>query len=640
MMNGKRVFVSGGAGVIGLEMIPFLIEQGASVLVGDLKPRPTSFPLEVRYRQGDLNYLTKDELESFSPDIFIHLAATFERSAESYNFWEENFWHNVRLSHHLMTVAKDLPSLKRVVFASSYLIYDPNQYQFSTPQDKPVSLKETDAVLPRNLTGMAKFSSEIELRFLNDFRSKHFTTVCARIFRGYGRYSRDIISRWIRQLLVGGSITVYRPEGFFDYIYAQDSAEGLIRLANNNAVTGIVNLGTGRSRRIQEVIDVLKTHFPNLRTVENSIDIPFEASQADMSIYRSSIGWMPEFDLEQAIPLIIKHEELMLSNKEKSNQDFGNILITSASKKAPLVQSVQVAARKLHPHIQVIVGDLNENALTRYIADSFWKMPRPVDIEIDAIIAGCKERDVRTIIPTRDGELLFWAKFQTLFAGQGINVIVSPVSSVQTCLDKLTFAEFGVINGFPFIPANAHLDQTAWESYVVKERYGSGARKIGLNLDRETAAKHGVMLEEPIYQPYIAGQEISVDVWLDRYYQVKGLVLRSRDQVIDGESQVTTTFRDTQIEATLKEILQTLKLRGPVVLQALIDAENNLHIIECNSRFGGASTLAIAAGLDMFYWSLLESYGVDVSEYPFDRVSGEIRQIRVPSDIYLHDHHF
>src|SRR5690242_16502072 len=114
-MQGKRVFVSGGAGVIGCEMIPRLLDRGATVLVGDLKPRPASFPPEVQYRRGDLNTMCQAEMEAFAPEVFIHLAATFERSTESYGFWEENFWHNVRLSHHLMTIAKDLPSLRRVV---------------------------------------------------------------------------------------------------------------------------------------------------------------------------------------------------------------------------------------------------------------------------------------------------------------------------------------------------------------------------------------------------------------------------------------------------------------------------------------------------------------------------------------------
>jgi carbamoyl-phosphate synthase large subunit len=212
-MKNKRVFVSGGAGVIGLEMIPRLIAIGAVVMVGDLKTRPTSFPPSVIYRQGDLNNMTEQELSAFQPEVFIHLAATFERSDESYGFWEENFWHNVRLSHHLMTIAKDQLSLLRVIFASSYLIYDPILYQFDGPRDTAVALKETDPIRPRNLTGMAKLAHEIELRFIDQFRSQQFTTACARIYRGYGRNSRDVISRWIRELLKGEAITVYPSSG-------------------------------------------------------------------------------------------------------------------------------------------------------------------------------------------------------------------------------------------------------------------------------------------------------------------------------------------------------------------------------------------------------------------------------------------
>ena len=222
MLKGKRVFVSGGAGVIGREMIPRLLSYDAEVFVGDLKPCPSNFTGNIIYRQGDLNYLEASEIEAFAPEIFIHLAATFERSTESYEFWHENFWHNVRLSNYLMTLVKDLPSLKKVVFASSYLIYDPRLYNFDTAQEKPFSLKETDPIYPRNLTGMAKLAHEIELRFIDEFRSDQFTTVLTRIYRGYGRNSRDVISRWIRSLLADEQITVFRKEGIFDYIYAAE----------------------------------------------------------------------------------------------------------------------------------------------------------------------------------------------------------------------------------------------------------------------------------------------------------------------------------------------------------------------------------------------------------------------------------
>ena len=606
----KRVFVSGAAGVIGSEMIPRLVERGFTVLAADLKPCPAAFPAEVQFRQGDLNEMAAAELEAFAPDSFIHLAATFERSTETYGFWEENFQHNTRLSHHLMTLAKDLPSLRRVVFASSYLIYDQSLYQFAGPQAAPVALRETDPILPRNLTGMAKLAHEIELRYLAGFC--RFSSVCARIFRGYGRNSRCVISRWIRAAQRHEPITVYRPEGWFDYIYAADTAEGLIRLAENEQVTGIVNLGTGRARRVQDVVDILKRHFPDLRTISAEADIPFEASQADTSLWKNSIGWTPEYTLETAIPEMIGSA----------------VLVTSASKKVPLVHAVKRAAEKLRPGTRVIAGDRDAGAPARYAADDFWEMPPTTGDTLRAIVSGCRERHVGTVIPTRDGELAFWARHREEFEQAGIQVVVSDLAAVELCLDKLAFAKYG-------IPTALSPDEIEADRFVVKERYGAGSRGLGLNLDREAALAHAAALEHPLFQPFIDGTEISVDAWIDRCHRVKGLVLRRREKIVDGESQVTATFRDAALEEQAVALLARLGLRGAVVLQAIVDGAGRAHFIECNARFGGASTAGIAAGLDPFYWSLVEAGGGDAGRCAFRRIPGEVRQVRVPGDIHV-----
>lgn len=638
-MKGKRCFISGGAGVIGLEMVPRLVARGATVLVGDIKPRPATFGTEVNYWQGDLNEMTSKEIEAFAPEVFIHLAATFERSTETYGFWQENFWHNVRLSHHLMSLVKDLPSLRRVVFASSYLIYDQALYQFDTLPSAPTSLVETDPVMPRNLTGMAKLAHEVELRFLEGFRADSFTTACARIYRGYGCNSRDVISRWVRALLTDEPIKVYRPEGMFDYIYAKDTAEGLIRLADAEAVVGIYNLGTGHARRVQDVVDILRRYFPDMQARQESSDIPFEASQADITAFKNAINWVPEYDIERAIPEIIAHERSRLDAATKAGRSVGNVLVTSASRKAPLVRAVQKAVRKLNPAARVFAGDLDENALTRYVADDFWAMPRIDDAVVGSLIDGCRDRGIDTIIPTRDGELSFWARHRDRFLEAGIDVVVSPAESIAICVDKFAFAQFGQSRQLPFIPTGMHPDEVKSGSYVVKERFGAGARSIGIDLDREAALRHGAGLENPVYQPFVPGREISVDAWMDVTHRVKGLILRSRDQVVGGESQVTTTFRDANLEASLVEVLNALRLRGPAVLQAIVDPQGQLHIIECNARFGGASTASIAAGLDIFYWSLLERTGGDVAGCAFARTSGEVRQVRLPEDIHVHDSH-
>jgi len=192
MIRGARVFVSGGAGVIGRELVPRLLQAGASVLVGDIKPIPDEFDPAVRYRQGDLNYLRRQELESFQPNCFVHLAASLERTRETYEFWDESYWNNVRLSHYLMTLVKELPTMRRVLFASSYLLYDSRQYQFAEPRVEPVLLEESCAIAPRGLTGMAKRAHEVELKFLHGFRETSFPTLRVRIFRGYGKGSGDI----------------------------------------------------------------------------------------------------------------------------------------------------------------------------------------------------------------------------------------------------------------------------------------------------------------------------------------------------------------------------------------------------------------------------------------------------------------
>lgn len=322
------------------------------------------------------------------------------------------------------------------------------------------------------------------------------------------------------------------------------------------------------------------------------------------------------------------------------SSNAGHVLVSSASGKVPLVRAVMKAARRLDPPAKVIAGDADEGSLARYVADEFWHMPRTEDAQFEALAGGCRTREIACIFPTRDAELPFWARHQVALASLGIDVVVSPTASVELCGDKLAFARFGAEHGLPFIPTAELPDELGSGPYVVKERFGAGGRGIGLQLDRAAALEHARGLQHPVYQPFVAGQEISVDAWLDRAHRVKGLVLRTRDKVVDGESQVTTTFRDEAIEDLALRVLRNLKLRGPVVLQMLLDAGRAPQVIECNARFGGASTASIAAGLDVFYWSLLESRGATLEDVPFRRFTREVRQVRIREDICIYGDRF
>lgn len=304
-MKGK-VLVTGGAGVIGRPLVGKLMQMGVNLTVVDTKPRPKEWPKEVHYWQEDVNQIDKGKLLKLNPDYCFHLAASFERSEESSAFFQKNFYNNVLLSHALLFALKQCKNLKRVIFASSYLVYDPQSYLFKTPPKRRTNLIETSSLNPRNLCGSAKLLHEKELDSVS--REAQFTSVSARIFRVYGKGSNDVISRWVRDLIKGKSITVFAKEGVFDYIYADEVAEGLVKLAGSD-VTGPVNLGTGKARRIAEVLNVLKMHFPDMEVEESKGDSLFEASQASMEAFVKATSWRPTATLEKTIPKIVAYEK-------------------------------------------------------------------------------------------------------------------------------------------------------------------------------------------------------------------------------------------------------------------------------------------------------------------------------------------
>lgn len=298
--------MTGGAGVIGRPLVGKLLQHGAQLSVIDMVERPKEWPKEVHYIQADINQLDKNKLLKINPDYCFHLAASFERSEESPDFFQTNFYNNILLSHALLYHLRNCDQLKKVVFASSYLVYRPESYLFKTPPKKRVNLAENSSLSPRNLCGNAKLLHENELDFVS--KNSSFKAVSARIFRVFGKGSHDVISRWVRSLIKGEKITVYGKESVFDYIYADDVAEGLIKLADSD-IEGAVNLGTGKSRRVAEVLNILKEHFPEMDYEESKSSSWYEASQASMEEFVKAAKWRPSTSLEKGIAKIVAYEK-------------------------------------------------------------------------------------------------------------------------------------------------------------------------------------------------------------------------------------------------------------------------------------------------------------------------------------------
>ena len=305
----KRILITGGSGVIGRYMINLLNAEGAAIHVFDRTERFEGLPSNVMYTKVDMSkgdYVR--DLSDFAPDIVFHLAASFERSEESCDFWDPNFDDNVDLTHRLLSMLADMKKDLRLVFGSSYLIYDPKLFLRESPTAPAFGLKEDSRVNPRNLCGAAKYYNEREMLFVSE-KYPHISPVSARIFRVYGEGSRDIISRWVRDAKDGKPLTVFHKENQFDYIFAEDVADALIRLSASDARDMVVNVGRGLPVAIEEVVRTISSHFPDVEVIESEQDGPYEKSHADISLLHNVTGWRPGISIQEGIGRIVEYEK-------------------------------------------------------------------------------------------------------------------------------------------------------------------------------------------------------------------------------------------------------------------------------------------------------------------------------------------
>ena len=107
--------------------------------------------------------------------------------------------------------------------------------------------------------------------------------------------------------LNGEELTVFQKENMFDYIFAGDVAEGLIKMAENVNENEIINLGTGTARNIEEVIKIIQGHTQYNIKETHKIGF-FEASCADLSNLVKLTGWRPGTTLEEGIKRVVDYE--------------------------------------------------------------------------------------------------------------------------------------------------------------------------------------------------------------------------------------------------------------------------------------------------------------------------------------------
>lgn len=291
------------------------------------------------------------------------------------------------------------------------------------------------------------------------------------------------------------------------------------------------------------------------------------------------------------------------------------ILFPSVGRRVELLQAFREAARRRSRLVQIHGCDMNATAPALWHCDVRHRVP-PIDSSdyLPAILEIVKTRRVQLVIPTLDPDLPPFARAVDAFKAAGSRIPISDACVVELCQDKLVMAEWLRERGF-LTPRTWTLDQERRlkaDSYplFVKPRKGSAAKGTNRVERPEELGVLAAKVKEPLIQPFLAGNEFTLDVFSDGAAVPRFVTVRRRLEIRSGEVSKAVLEKDGKLENLGKRLAEALGgCRGVITVQVIRTAEGGDHVIEVNPRFGGGVPLAVAGGADYPGWILDELEG-------------------------------
>ncbi|GGF81840.1 NAD-dependent epimerase/dehydratase family protein [Wenyingzhuangia marina] len=130
-MKNSKILITGGSGFIGTNLIEHFLKNNNDVLSIDIKA-PKILEHHSVYKKIDIVDLEsfKSAVLAFNPDYIIHLAARTDLDGKTL----EDYAANTTGVQNLMTIVSELPTLKKLMVASSKFVTE-NNYQIKDQFD-------------------------------------------------------------------------------------------------------------------------------------------------------------------------------------------------------------------------------------------------------------------------------------------------------------------------------------------------------------------------------------------------------------------------------------------------------------------------------------------------------------------------
>jgi len=274
-MKKKKILILGGFGFLGTNLVEELIHRGNFEIIifesQDILPQNTEILNNVKVYYGDF-YNENDYEIIFKEnqiDLVIHFISTTIALSSNENI-NYDIDSNLKSTIHLLNLMKQY-EIRNIIFASSGgTVYG---------IEKNIH-KETDPTLPISSYGIIKLAIEKYLYLFNYHFGLNYLIL--RFSNPYGEYHTSIKQGLINVILkrilkketieIWGDGTVVR-----DYIYIKDLVSVIVDLIDLNIQNEIINVGSGQSYSINEVLDIIKEiigEFPIKYLTARRVDAP------------------------------------------------------------------------------------------------------------------------------------------------------------------------------------------------------------------------------------------------------------------------------------------------------------------------------------------------------------------------------
>lgn len=312
-LSGKTILITGGAGFIGSNLAFYFQENhpeakvvvydcfrsGETLSNGNLKSfghfkNLVGFNGEII--SGDINDPDgiKNLKENYRFDYIFHEAAISDTTALEQDLMIKT---NVNAYKELLEMA--MLHGANMIYASSAATYG----DAASPQ-------RVGREAPQNVYGFSKLSMDHLSR--EYMKKAGISIVGLRYFNVYGPHeyfkntTASMVLQFGHQLLAGKNPRLFKGSDKIlrDFIYIEDVIQANIKAMHPNE-SGIYNVGTGKARSFQDIVDILQRELRTDYACEY-IPNPFIGSyqfhtEADITTSRTGLGYEPAFEMEDAI---------------------------------------------------------------------------------------------------------------------------------------------------------------------------------------------------------------------------------------------------------------------------------------------------------------------------------------------------